>query len=196
MIKASTSGFWLKSSTAFSKSLCVAPAGMPTWKELIPTRLQVSCFLLTYLALGPSSPTRMVPRPGVTPCSFKVLTLAATSCKTASATTLPSSSFAGIRTPCSILRILCERCAQCKLHSRKTFLSSSRDQGVVSGFDGSLAARPANGKKSKLMSLATVCILENKERAMRGRVKIRRTQPHEGTYSQAAAAGDRDHGTE
>src|SRR5690606_29441008 len=56
----------------------------------MPTRAQSSCFICTYRALGPSSPTRMVPRPGVIPRAVRSATRAVRSSRMRAATDSPS----------------------------------------------------------------------------------------------------------
>ncbi len=83
-------GSSFSSRTTASISSCVAVAGSSRWMEAMPTWAQSRCLPATYFWLPGSSPTRTVPRPGVTPLSFSAATRAVSSDLIAAAVALPS----------------------------------------------------------------------------------------------------------
>src|ERR1035437_4914919 len=62
----------------------------------MPTSAQSACFMATYRELGPSSPTKMVPNPTVTPALARRATRSATSARIRAARSSPSSRVAVI----------------------------------------------------------------------------------------------------
>ena len=84
------SGSSLSSRTFAAISSWVAVSGSSTWIDEIPTSAQSRCLPATYARLPGSSPTRIVPSPGTTPCSASFATRTFNSSLIAAAVALPS----------------------------------------------------------------------------------------------------------
>src|ERR1019366_6424333 len=92
--KASTLESALKRSITASISACDAVAGRCSAKDFMPISRHSSCFIDTYIALGPSSPTSTVPSPTERPMEARRATRSPNSIFISPATRLPSSSSA------------------------------------------------------------------------------------------------------
>ena len=89
-------GSSLSSRTAASTSAWAAVAGRRRSIESMPIRALSRCFIETYACEPGSSPTRIEPRPGVTPRSLSRVTRAARSARISFAAAQPSSTVAVI----------------------------------------------------------------------------------------------------
>src|SRR5262249_9209508 len=85
----STSGSSLNARTAANTSAWLADSGRCWWGADHPSSRAFSIFMPTYRALAPSSPTRIVPSPGVCPFSMSFSLRGTRSSNTAPATGPP-----------------------------------------------------------------------------------------------------------
>src|SRR5207248_2094315 len=93
-----------------SWSCCwVVSAARCSPKDAIPISAQSWCFSRTYDALAGSSPTRIVPRPGSTPCALRAATRSASSARTAAAVAAPSRIPAPMRPSLSVPEVALAR---------------------------------------------------------------------------------------
>src|SRR5664280_3055496 len=126
-------GSALKRATAAASSRWETSDGRCSWAETIPTSAQSACFMATYRALGPSSPTRMVPSPTVIPSPASLATRSVTSARILPARSSPSSKIAVIATlPVSA------RCRAASLQSRspaRTTTGSVPEVAFATGHD-------------------------------------------------------------
>src|SRR5215207_10432500 len=98
----------------------------------MPISAQSRCFRLTYVALAGSSPTRIVPSPGVTPDARSACTSPASSDLILAARAAPSSERAVVVLIRVVLYHACDECC-CPNHTRpKHAQVGSRDRAIDS----------------------------------------------------------------